>query len=141
MIAALMGFRIAKILPLSYSISINDYGFELLSDREIPIENAITKGLFNAENIMEDIQAGLNASEMARRKFREIAIISGLIFRGYPDKEKRSRHLHSSSRLIFDVLSEIEPENLLLRQSYEEVRYVQLNEQRLINSSFHLLLS
>ncbi|MBA3899100.1 MAG: ligase-associated DNA damage response DEXH box helicase [Bacteroidetes bacterium] len=130
-IAALMGIRISKIFPLSYSISINDYGFELLSDREIPVEKALLNGLFKPENLMEDIQAGLNASEMARRKFREIAIISGLIFRGYPGKEKRSNHLHSSSRLIFDVLSEIEPENLLLRQAYEEVRYVQLNEERL----------
>jgi ATP-dependent helicase Lhr and Lhr-like helicase len=133
-IAALWGTRISQLLPVTFSFSFNDYGFEMLSDREIPIAKAIEKGLCDTDNLIEDIQSGLNASEMAKRKFREIAVIAGMIFKGYPGKEKRGKHLQSSSRLFFDVFTDVEPDNILLRQAYEEVRYLQLDEERIRNS-------
>jgi ATP-dependent helicase Lhr and Lhr-like helicase len=130
-LASLVGTRISKITPLSYSVSVNDYGFELLSETEIPIEKALEGDLFSSKNLMKDINSGINLTEMAGRKFREIAVIAGLIFKGYPGKEKRSRHLQASSRLFFDVFSDAEPDNILLRQAYDEVRYLQLDEERI----------
>jgi ATP-dependent helicase Lhr and Lhr-like helicase len=130
-IAALIGFRIAKIQRLTYSISINDYGFELISEQEIPLEEALKQDLFSSKNLMEDVEAGLNSSEMARRKFRDIAHIAGLLFKGYPGKEKRVRHLQASSRLFFEVFAEHEPDNVLLRQAHDEVRFELLDEVRM----------
>ena len=83
-VAALMAYRISKIQPLSFSIAMNDYGFELLSDQPIPIEEAIETNVLGTENLLIDIQASINSTEMARRKFRDIAAISGLVFKGFP---------------------------------------------------------
>jgi ATP-dependent Lhr-like helicase len=129
--AALMAFRIAQIQPITFSIAMNDYGFELLSDQPIPIEEAVETNMLGVDNLMADIQASINSTEMARRKFRDIAAISGLVFKGYPGKPVKDRHLQSSSQLFFNVFHDYEAHNLLLRQAYEEVMDFQLEEARL----------
>jgi ATP-dependent helicase Lhr and Lhr-like helicase len=130
-IAALVAHRIAQIQPITFSIAMNDYGFELLSDQEIPIEEAIETNVLGTDNLMNDIQASINSTEMARRKFRDIAAISGLIFKGYPGKPVKDKHLQSSSQLFFNVFNDYEAHNLLLRQAFEEVMDFQLEEARL----------
>ncbi|MGC1243350.1 MAG: ligase-associated DNA damage response DEXH box helicase [Chryseosolibacter sp.] len=129
--AALMAYRIAQIQPISFSIAMNDYGFELLSDQPIPIDEAVETNMLGVDNLMADIQASINSTEMARRKFRDIAAISGLVFKGYPGKPVKDRHLQSSSQLFFNVFHDYEAHNLLLRQAYEEVMDFQLEEARL----------
>lgn len=129
--AALVAYRIAQIQPISFSIAMNDYGFELLSDQPIPIEEAVETNMLGTDNLLKDIQASINSIEMARRKFRDIAAISGLVFKGYPGKPIKDRHLQSSSQLFFNVFNDYEAHNLLLRQAYEEVMDFQLEEIRL----------
>ncbi|MEO6696313.1 MAG: DNA ligase-associated DEXH box helicase, partial [Ignavibacteria bacterium] len=129
--AALFAFRISKILPISFSLAMNDYGFELLSDTEIPIEEAIRGNLFSDDNLVEDISKSINSSEMAKRRFRQIARITGLIFQGYPGKVKTTKNLQASAELLFDVFSQYEPDSLLIKQAYEEMLQFQLEESRL----------
>ncbi len=133
-LAALVAYRIARIKPITFSIAMNDYGFELLSDQEIPIEEAVETNVLGSEGLLKDIQASINATEMARRKFRDIAAIAGLVFKGYPGKPVRDRHLQSTSQLFFEVFHEYEAHNLLFRQAYEEVMDFQLEEVRLRNA-------
>jgi ATP-dependent Lhr-like helicase len=133
-LATLIAYRISQFAPLSMTIASNDYGFELLSDQEIPIEEALGSGLFETSNLSADLEASLNANEMASRRFRDIAAIAGLIFKGYPGKQKKEKHLQSSSKLFFDVFSQYEPSNLLLTQAYDEVMTFQLQEERLRNA-------
>ena len=130
-LGALVAYRIAQIRPITFSIAMNDYGFELLSDQPIPIEEAVETNVLGVENLSRDIQASINSTEMARRKFRDIAAISGLVFKGYPGKPVKDRHLQSSSELFFSVFHDYEAHNLLLRQAYEEVNDFQLEEARL----------
>jgi ATP-dependent Lhr-like helicase len=129
--ASLFAFRIAKIRKASFSIAMNDYGFELLSDEEIPLEQALEDNLFTSENLLDDIQHSLNANEMARRRFRDIAHIAGLVFTGFPGKTMKNRHLQASTSLLFDVFNEYEPDNVLVRQAYNEALQFQLEEFRL----------
>ncbi len=129
--AALVAYRIAQITPITFSIAMNDYGFELLSDQEIPIYEAVETNILGSENLLKDIQASINSTEMARRKFRDIAAISGLIFKGLPGQKVKERHLQSSSQLFFNVFHEYESHNLLLLQAFEEVMDFQLEEARL----------
>jgi ATP-dependent Lhr-like helicase len=128
---ALVAYRIAKILPITFSIAMNDYGFELLSDQPIPIFEAVETNVLGMENLSTDIYASINSTEMAKRKFRDIAAISGLIFKGMPGKRMKDKHLQSSSQLFFNVFHEYESDNLLLLQSLEEVMDFQLEEARL----------
>jgi ATP-dependent Lhr-like helicase len=129
--AALVAYRMAQITPITFSIAMNDYGFELLSDQEIPIEEAVETNVLGSENLLKDIQASINATEMARRKFRDIAAISGLIFKGLPGRKIKEKHLQSSAQLFFNVFHEYESHNLLLLQAFEEVMDFQLEEARL----------
>ena len=129
--ASLLAYRLGQLQPLTFSIAMNDYGFELLSDQPIPFSPESATNLFSTDQLFEDIQKSINAAEMARRKFRDIAVIAGLIFQGYPGKHKKGKHLQSSSTLIFNVLSDYDPDNLLLKQAYQEVFDFQLEEARL----------
>ena len=116
---------------MTFSIGFNDYGFELLSDEPIPVEMALENDFFTTDNLLEDIQASLNTSELARRRFKPIAHISGLVFQGYPRRHLTEKHLHSNSSTIFEAFQEYDPDNLLLKQAYQEVFDFQLEEQRM----------
>jgi ATP-dependent Lhr-like helicase len=129
--AALLAYRLSRKKPITFSIAMNDYGFELLSDQPIPLDEGDLASLFSPEQLFDDIQKSINSVEMARRKFRDIAVIAGLVFQGYPGNFKLNKHLQSSSSLIFDVFAEYDPDNLLLRQAYQEVFDFQLEEARL----------
>lgn len=129
--AALLAYRISRITPITFSIAMNDYGFELLSDQPIPVDDANVYELLSPDRLMEDIQRSVNATEMAKRKFRDIAVIGGLIFQGFPGEHKKARHLQASAGLLFNVFNEYEPDNVLLRQAYQEVFDQQMEEHRL----------
>ena len=129
--AALLAYRLSKIVPITFSMAMNDYGFELLSDQPIPLDDSNVYELFSADNLLPDIQRSANATEMAKRKFRDIAVIGGLIFQGYPGEGKKARHLQASAGLLFNVFNEYEPDNVLLRQAYQEVFAQQMEEARL----------
>jgi ATP-dependent Lhr-like helicase len=131
--AALLAYRISRIVPITFSFAMNDYGFELLSDQPIPADHSNVYELFSPENLTADIQRSVNSAEMARRKFRDIAVIGGLIFQGYPGEYTKARHLQSSASLLFNVFTEFDKDNLLLRQSYHEVMEQQMEEARLRN--------
>jgi ATP-dependent Lhr-like helicase len=131
--AALLAYRISLITPITFSFAMNDYGFELLSDQPIPVDDSNVHDLFSLKDLSADIQRSVNSAEMARRKFRDIAVIGGLIFQGYPGEYKKARHLQSSASLLFNVFTEYEPHNLLLRQAYNEVMEQQMEEARLRN--------
>ena len=129
--AAILAFRISKIKPVTFSFAMNDYGFELLSDQPIPVDDTNVYELFSPANLLGDIQRSVNSTEMAKRKFRDIAVIGGLIFQGMPGEKKKARHLQSSASLLFKVLSEYDSRNLLLRQAFSEVLDQQMEEARL----------
>jgi ATP-dependent Lhr-like helicase len=129
--AALLAYRISRTTPISFSFAMNDYGFELLSDQPIPLDDSNVYDLFSPDDLTADIQRSVNSAEMARRKFRDIAVIGGLIFQGYPGEYAKARHLQSSAGLLFNVFSEYDPHNLLIRQAYNEVMDQQMEERRL----------
>jgi ATP-dependent helicase Lhr and Lhr-like helicase len=129
--AAILAYRISRSQPITFSIAMNDYGFELLSDQPIPVDDTNVYELFSPADLLNDIQRSVNSTEMAKRKFRDVAVIGGLIFQGMPGEKKKARHLQSSASLLFKVFSEYDPDNLLLRQSYQEVLDQQMEEVRL----------
>ena len=130
-LAALIAHRLSLKTPISFSLAYNDYGFELLADKEIDVEELINSTLFSSKNLAADINSTINGVEIARRQFRDIARISGLIFQGFPGKRKKDRHLQSSAQLIFNVFTDYEPDSLLYQQTYDEVMTFQLEEARL----------
>ena len=130
-LAALFAWRISRVTPITFSMSSNDYGFELLSAEQAPLEEALTRGLVDPGNLVTDIPASLNATEMARRQFREIARVAGLVFPGYPRSGKTARQLQASSGLFFDVFRRYDAGNKLLTQAHREVLERQLERTRL----------
>ena len=129
--SAILAYRIGQIMPITFSISMNDYGFELLSDQPVPVDDSNVRELFTTENLLLDNQKSMNSMEMAKRKFRDIAVIGGLIFQGMPGEKKKARHLQSSASLLFKVFDEYDPNNILLKQAYHEVLTQQMDEARL----------
>ena len=130
-LAALFAYRISRLTPISFVMSSNDWGFELLSPEEAPLELALANGLLSPDNLVDDIPASLNAAEMAKRQFREIARVAGLVFPGFPRAGKTARQLQASSGLFYDVFQRYEPDNLLLAQAHREVLERQLERSRL----------
>lgn len=130
-LASLLAYRIAERAPMTFTMSYNDYGLELLSPDPIPLVDALRDGLFDPQNLSAEIEESLNESEMARRKFREIARVAGLVFTGYPGNPKPLRKIQASSGLIYDVLEKYEPDHPLAEQARREVREQQLEEDRL----------
>ena len=129
--SSMLAYRISLLMPITCSLAYNDYGFELLSDKEIVIQEVLDNDLLTSDFMLADLQKSLNSNEMARRKFRDIAVISGMVFTGYPNKGIKMKHLQSSSQLLFDVFKDFEADNLLYQQAYTETFEHQLEEGRL----------
>lgn len=129
--AAVLALRLSRIRSSTFTLAMNDYGLCLTSNDAWDWERALTGPLFSAERLEEDILETLNASEMRRRQFREIARIAGLVFQGYPGQAKRARQLQASSNLFYDAFAQYDPENLLFKQSRVEVLGLQLQWDRL----------
>jgi ATP-dependent Lhr-like helicase len=130
-LAGLLAYRLSLIKPQSFSLACSDYGLELLSDQPIDPQAILEQNLLTTDYLFDDLQSSVNASEMARRRFRDIASISGLVFQGYPGKPIKERHLQASSQLIFDVFRDYDPQNLLLQQAMDEVFIYQFELDRL----------
>ncbi|HYH44304.1 MAG TPA: ligase-associated DNA damage response DEXH box helicase [Thermoanaerobaculia bacterium] len=130
-LAALCAYRLSRLAPLTFTLAVNDYGFELLCPDPPPLDEALAGGLLSPGNLLEDVAASLNAIEMAKRQFREIARVAGLLFTGFPGQRKPARHLQASSGLFYEVFAKYDPGNLLLHQAHREVLERQLEASRL----------
>jgi ATP-dependent Lhr-like helicase len=130
-LAALIAWRISQMEPITFSMACDDYGFELLAPTRAHLEEALAAGILSPRNLAEDIPASLNAAEMAKRQFREIARVAGLTFTGFPGQNKSARQLQASSGLLFDVFVRYDSGNLLIDQAHREVLEKQLERSRL----------
>ncbi|MCA9293346.1 MAG: ligase-associated DNA damage response DEXH box helicase [Phycisphaerales bacterium] len=131
-LGAVMALRLTRMQECSVNVTSNDYGFELLANVELPSDADTWRALLSADGLLEDMLGCLNTDQLARRRFRDIARVAGLIHPGYPGKGgRRARELNASSQLFFEVLSEFDPGNLLLDQARREVLSEQLEVTRL----------
>jgi ATP-dependent Lhr-like helicase len=136
-LAALLAYRLARRTSISFALVANDYGFELLSPDPAPLgaegnEEATLRTVLSPEGLAEDILAALNAAELARRQFREIARVAGLVVVGPPHERRSARQLQASSNLFYDVFQQYDPANMLLEQARREVLERQLEQSRLL---------
>ena len=136
-LASLFAWRIGRVQPITFSIAINDYGFELMAPEPVDWE-AIFAGatgadvsLFDTEHLLEDVLESLNATQLSQQRFREVARIAGLVFQGYPGQPKSNRQVQASSSLFFEVFRKHDAGNLLLTQAQREVLEQELELTRL----------
>jgi ATP-dependent Lhr-like helicase len=130
-LASLLAWRFSRGAPNSFSLSVNDYGFELLAADEPALDRLHTRALFDEAELLADVLASLNSGELAQRRFREIARVAGLVFSGYPGAPKSTRQLQASSSLFFEVFRKYDPGNRLLGQAEAEVLSQELQIARL----------
>lgn len=130
-LASLLAWRLARAQANTFSISINDYGFELVSAAPFDIEPVLDQSLFSADELLQDVLASLNSGELAQRRFREIARVAGLVSTGYPGQPKSARQLQASSALFYEVFRKYDAGNLLLNQAEQEVLSQELEISRL----------
>jgi ATP-dependent Lhr-like helicase len=133
-LATLLAWRLAKQAARTFTMAINDYGFELLCAQPLDARQELTPSLFALDGLQDDILASLNASELSQRRFREIARVAGLVFQGYPGAKKTARQVQASSGLFFEVFRQYDPDNALLGQAREEVLSLELDQARLAST-------
>ncbi|MBX3389145.1 MAG: ligase-associated DNA damage response DEXH box helicase [Phycisphaeraceae bacterium] len=130
-IAAICALRLARRSPATFTISANDYGFELLSPSPLRLDQPIAHELFSLDRVLEDSIESINMAELAKIQFREVARVSGLVTQTFPGAKKSGRQTQASAGLLYDVLREFDPGNLLLHQARREVLEKQFEETRL----------
>jgi ATP-dependent Lhr-like helicase len=130
-LAALLALRFTRLRKATFSLSVNDYGIEFLTPDAFPFEEALRPALFTRERLVEDILESVNLSELARRQFRDIARVAGLVLPSLPGARKSTRQVQASSSLLYDVFLKYDPDNLLLVQARREVLEQHFEQNRL----------
>lgn len=105
------GAKPLGFVATDYSLAIwgmEDIGRMLANDRLSLNE------LLDEDMLGDDLEAWLNESFLLKRTFRNCAVISGLIERRHPGKEKTGRQVTVSTDLIYDVLRSHEPDHILM---------------------------
>jgi ATP-dependent helicase Lhr and Lhr-like helicase len=132
-LTSLIAWRAAREREGVFSLSVNDYGFEILSANARDWGTMLPSLIAPAEDIgalTEEIVASLNAGELARRRFRDIAHIAGLVSRGFPGARRKTSVMQASSGLFYDVFRKYDPANGLLKQAEREVLEDELDVRR-----------
>ncbi len=127
----LWAYRFSQRGKATFTVSVNDYGFEILAPKDYPFAELFDESFFSTQNLYEEIKESLNISELTQRRFRGISQVSGLVFKGYPSSRKTASQVQISSSLIYDVFNKYEPDNLLLQQAEREVIDSQMETPRL----------
>jgi len=130
-LASLLAWRLSRDAPNTFSLSVNDYGFELLAAEPLDVRSVLDQRVFDETDLLADVMASLNSSELALRRFREIARVAGLVFTGYPGAPKSTKQLQASSSLFYEVFRKYDPQNRLLGQAEGEVLAQELDIRRL----------
>ncbi|MEE4361144.1 MAG: ligase-associated DNA damage response DEXH box helicase [Pseudomonadales bacterium] len=130
-LSALVAWRIGQQQPATFTTAVNDYGFELLTADPLDVDEESLRRVLDPTGLADDALACINAGEMARRRFREIARIAGLVFQGFPGAGKSTRQIQASSGLVYDVLARHDADNRLLEQARREVLEQELEALRL----------
>jgi ATP-dependent Lhr-like helicase len=137
-LASLLALRVGRAQPSTFSVAVNDYGFELLAPEPVDWAALFTDGapgsevgLFDTGRLLEDVLDSLNATQLSQQRFREVARIAGLVFQGYPGQPKSLRQVQASSSLFFEVFRKHDSDNLLLTQAEREVLEQELELTRL----------
>jgi ATP-dependent Lhr-like helicase len=136
-LASLLALRVGRVHPSTFSVAVNDYGFELLAPEPVDWadlfsgETGREVGLFDTSRLLEDVLDSLNATQLSQQRFREVARIAGLVFQGYPGQHKSMRQVQASSSLFFEVFRKHDRDNLLLTQAEREVLEQELELTRL----------
>jgi ATP-dependent Lhr-like helicase len=130
-LSALLAWRLARTRPASFSLAFNDYGFELLSRERFELLPLLRAGLLSPDGLLDDVLASLNAAELSKRQFREIARVAGLVFQGYPGQPKTNKQVQATSGLIYEVFARWDAGNPLLAQAEREVLERELEFSRL----------
>ncbi|MCZ2497043.1 ligase-associated DNA damage response DEXH box helicase [Xylophilus sp. Kf1] len=136
-LASLFAWRAAQQEKGTFSISVNDYGLELISPTPRDWAGLLPELMRlpgESAELLQEVLASLNATEMARRRFREIARVSGLIFQSHPGERRSNRQLQASAQLFFEVFQKYDSDNMLLRQADEEVLSQELDIGQLLGS-------
>ncbi|MFG6416122.1 ligase-associated DNA damage response DEXH box helicase [Roseateles sp. DC23W] len=128
-LASLLSWRAGRDTPATFTMAMNEYGLELLSATEVDWAARLPTLLapVDVATLRDDVLASLNASELARRRFRQIARIAGLIFQSHPGEARSQRQLQASASLYFDVFRQHDPDNRLLRQAEAELLSAELD--------------
>ncbi len=137
-LAQLLAWRLARRQPNTFSLSVNDYGLEILAAKPVVLDESLQATLFGSQGLLADVLASLNSGALAQRRFREIARVAGLVFSGYPGAPKSMRQLQASSSLFFEVFRKYDVGNRLLGQAEREVLAQELEVDRLGDTLRHL---
>ncbi|VCU70436.1 putative ATP-dependent helicase Lhr [Pigmentiphaga humi] len=131
-LAATMALRWGRRQANTFSYAVNDYGLMLTLAEPAPLDAALLRELLGVRNLAEDLREGVNLGELARRQFREIARVAGLLTPSLPGRAARAmRQVQASSGLLYDVLRRYDPDHLLLAQAEREALAFQLEAPRL----------
>jgi ATP-dependent Lhr-like helicase len=130
-LASLVAWRLGRDRPNTFSMSVNDYGFELVAVDAFELSQVLDKTVFSTANLLRDVLESLNSTELAQRRFREIARVAGLVSSGYPGQPRSAKQLQASSSLFFEVFRKYDKGNLLLGQAQREVLSQELEISRL----------
>jgi ATP-dependent Lhr-like helicase len=133
-LAALLALRLTRLQKATFSLAVNDYGLELLTASPFPFEEALRPALFTRERLVEDILESVNLGELARRQFRDVARVAGLVLPGLPGARKSTRQVQASAGLLYDVFARYEPDHLLLAQARREVLEQHFEQVRLVST-------
>ena len=110
--------RIKKLGVQPFGFVANDYSILFSFSEEIDDIDF----LFSQDILIEDLYEWLEETPLVKRLFREIAIISGLIYKNLPGNQKTGKQVTFNTDLIYEVLRKHEPHHILLKVTTDNAK-------------------
>lgn len=126
-LSRVVALRLSRIRGGNAVATPDDYGFVLtVSDQQV-IRHEDFEQLLQPRNFDQELQASLNRSDLLKFYFRNAAQTGLMVYRNYFGEQKSVRKVQWSSEVIFNVLSEHEPNHVLLREARRDAVHTHLD--------------
>jgi ATP-dependent Lhr-like helicase len=126
-LSRVVALRLSRLRGGNAVATPDDYGFVLTVAAHQHIEEVDLPGLLTSVGFEEELQESLNRSNLLKYYFRSAAQTGLMVYRNYFGEQKSVRKLQWSSEVIFNVLSEHEPDHVLLREARRDTLHTHLD--------------
>ena len=131
-LSRIISSRVKKAVGGNTLVTLDDYGFllSLKSFQEMGVKE--WKELFTLEEADADLLQALEGSQLVKWQFSGIAQTGLMIPRNLPGADRKIRQLRWSADILFNVLSQYEPDHPLMQQAVHEAAHTFLDQDRAI---------
>ncbi|MDX1950814.1 MAG: DEAD/DEAH box helicase [Verrucomicrobiota bacterium] len=128
-LSRVVALRLSRLRGGNAVATPDDYGFVLTVTPTQEFASAELPMLLAAEGFEADLHHALSKSDLLKYHFRNAAQTGMMVYRNFFGEQKALRKVQWSAEVLFNVLTQYEPDHVLLREARRDAVHTYIDQQ------------